>query len=160
MVKDGLEMGLEGPLAPGRNGIHEACKKNAEAVLLTWKQNPLQAGPLLPPLSHSKGDLTVGVKAVVLRGESVFSSPLVPALCSQLQRGSNSSPSHRVLLWRYTSIPSVVEEPGKKKGKSISLLCLEALLRIFSAVQQLYPARIPQFLQALGKCLGHCCLAL
>ncbi|NXX42614.1 FANCI protein, partial [Tricholaema leucomelas] len=55
----------------------------------------------------------------------------------------------RVLLWRYTSIPSAVEEPGKKKGKSISLLCLEALLRIFSAVQQLYPARIPQFLQAL-----------
>ncbi|XP_010002365.1 PREDICTED: Fanconi anemia group I protein, partial [Chaetura pelagica] len=55
----------------------------------------------------------------------------------------------RVLLWRYTSIPTVVEESGKKKGKSISLLCLEGLLRIFNTVQQLYPARIPQFLQAL-----------
>ncbi|KAM6257783.1 Fanconi anemia group I protein isoform 2-T2 [Porphyrio hochstetteri] len=55
----------------------------------------------------------------------------------------------RVLLWRYTSIPTVVEETGKKKGKSISLLCLEGLLRIFSTVQKLYAARIPQFLQAL-----------
>ncbi|NXJ62821.1 FANCI protein, partial [Rostratula benghalensis] len=55
----------------------------------------------------------------------------------------------RVLLWRYTSIPTVVEESGKKKGKSISLLCLEGLLRIFNTVQQLYKAKIPQFLQAL-----------
>ncbi|XP_059680182.1 Fanconi anemia group I protein isoform X2 [Gavia stellata] len=55
----------------------------------------------------------------------------------------------RVLLWRYTSIPTVVEESGKKKGKSISLLCLEGLLRIFNTVQQLYTARIPQFLHAL-----------
>ncbi|NXF54887.1 FANCI protein, partial [Oceanites oceanicus] len=55
----------------------------------------------------------------------------------------------RVLLWRYTSIPTVVEESGKKKGKSISLLCLEGLLRIFNTVQLLYTARIPQFLQAL-----------
>uniref|UniRef100_A0A8B9IV59 FA complementation group I n=1 Tax=Amazona collaria TaxID=241587 RepID=A0A8B9IV59_9PSIT len=55
----------------------------------------------------------------------------------------------QVLLWRYTSIPTVVEESGKKKGKSISLLCLEGLLRIFNTVQQLYSARIPQFLQAL-----------
>ncbi|KFW07858.1 Fanconi anemia group I protein, partial [Eurypyga helias] len=54
-----------------------------------------------------------------------------------------------VLLWRYTSIPTVVEESGKKKGKSISLLCLEGLLRIFNTVQQRYAARIPQFLQAL-----------
>lgn len=60
-------------------------------------------------------------------------------------------PSCRVLLWRYTSIPTVVEESGKKKGKSISLLCLEGLLRIFNTVQQLYTARIPQFLQALGR---------
>uniref|UniRef100_A0A8B9MA10 FA complementation group I n=1 Tax=Accipiter nisus TaxID=211598 RepID=A0A8B9MA10_9AVES len=57
----------------------------------------------------------------------------------------------RVLLWRYTSIPTVVEESGKKKGKSISLLCLEGLLRIFNTVQQLYTARIPQFLQALEE---------
>ncbi|KAM6304685.1 Fanconi anemia group I protein [Podargus strigoides] len=55
----------------------------------------------------------------------------------------------RVLLWRYTSIPTVVEESGKKKGKSISLLCLEGLLLIFNTVQQLYTDRIPQFLQAL-----------
>ncbi|XP_061450761.1 Fanconi anemia group I protein isoform X2 [Rhineura floridana] len=56
----------------------------------------------------------------------------------------------RVLLWRYTSIPTAAEETGKKeKGKSISLLCLEGLLRIFNTVQQLYPAKIPQFLQAL-----------
>ncbi|NXD19871.1 FANCI protein, partial [Spelaeornis formosus] len=55
----------------------------------------------------------------------------------------------QVLLWRYTSIPTVVEESGKKKGKSISLLCLEGLLRIFNTVHQLYSARIPQFLQAL-----------
>ncbi|XP_033022355.1 Fanconi anemia group I protein isoform X1 [Lacerta agilis] len=56
----------------------------------------------------------------------------------------------RVLLWRYTSIPTAAEESGKKeKGKSISLLCLEGLLRIFNTVQQLYPAKIPQFLQAL-----------
>ncbi|KAF4792953.1 Fanconi anemia group I protein [Turdus rufiventris] len=55
----------------------------------------------------------------------------------------------QVLLWRYTSIPTVVEDSGKKKGKSISLLCLEGLLRIFNTVQQLYSARIPQFLQAL-----------
>uniref|UniRef100_A0A8B9P2V0 FA complementation group I n=1 Tax=Apteryx owenii TaxID=8824 RepID=A0A8B9P2V0_APTOW len=57
----------------------------------------------------------------------------------------------RVLLWRYTSIPAVVEESGKKKGKSISLLCLEGLLRIFNTMQQLYAARIPQFLQALEE---------
>uniref|UniRef100_A0A8D2LU31 FA complementation group I n=1 Tax=Varanus komodoensis TaxID=61221 RepID=A0A8D2LU31_VARKO len=56
----------------------------------------------------------------------------------------------RVLLWRYTSIPPAAEELAKKeKGKSISLLCLEALLRIFNTVQQLYPAKIPQFLQGL-----------
>ncbi|KAM6426593.1 Fanconi anemia group I protein [Liasis olivaceus] len=56
----------------------------------------------------------------------------------------------RVLLWRYTSIPTSAEEFGKKdKGKSISLLCLEGLLRIFNTVQQLYPAKISQFLQAL-----------
>ncbi|XP_036211599.1 Fanconi anemia group I protein isoform X1 [Myotis myotis] len=56
----------------------------------------------------------------------------------------------RVLLWRYTSIPTSVEEPGKKeKGKSISLLCLEGLQRIFSAVQHFFQPRVPQFLRAL-----------
>nr|XP_055133239.1 Fanconi anemia group I protein isoform X5 [Symphalangus syndactylus] len=56
----------------------------------------------------------------------------------------------RVLLWRYTSIPTSVEESGKKeKGKSISLLCLEGLQKIFSAVQQFYQPKIQQFLRAL-----------
>ncbi|XP_035159656.3 Fanconi anemia group I protein isoform X1 [Callithrix jacchus] len=56
----------------------------------------------------------------------------------------------RVLLWRYTSIPTSVEESGKKeKGKSISLLCLEGLQKIFSAVQQFYQPKVQQFLRAL-----------
>ncbi|KAH0620036.1 hypothetical protein JD844_014548 [Phrynosoma platyrhinos] len=56
----------------------------------------------------------------------------------------------RVLLWRYTSIPTAAEESVKKeKGKSISLLCLDGLLRIFNIIQQLFPKKIPQFLQAL-----------
>ncbi|XP_076972357.1 Fanconi anemia group I protein-like [Tamandua tetradactyla] len=56
----------------------------------------------------------------------------------------------RVLLWRYTSIPTSVEESGKKeKGKSISLLCLEGLQKIFSAVQLFYQPKIQQFLRAL-----------
>ncbi|XP_027707222.1 Fanconi anemia group I protein isoform X2 [Vombatus ursinus] len=56
----------------------------------------------------------------------------------------------RVLLWRYTSIPTAVEESGKKeKGKTISLLCLEGLQRIFHTVQQLLPSKIHQFLRAL-----------
>ncbi|MEE6503754.1 hypothetical protein FKM82_004930 [Ascaphus truei] len=56
----------------------------------------------------------------------------------------------RVLMWRYTSIPTAAEDSGKKeKGKNISLLCLEGLLRIFSTVQQRYQPKIPQFLAAL-----------
>ncbi|KAM6201256.1 Fanconi anemia group I protein isoform 2-T2 [Rhynchocyon petersi] len=56
----------------------------------------------------------------------------------------------RVLLWRYTSIPTSVEESGKKeKGKSISLLCLEGLQKIFDAVQLFYQPKIRQFLRAL-----------
>ncbi|XP_055479097.1 Fanconi anemia group I protein [Psammomys obesus] len=56
----------------------------------------------------------------------------------------------RVLLWRYTSIPTSVEESGKKeKGKSISLLCLECLQKTFSAVQQFYQPKTQQFLRAL-----------
>uniref|UniRef100_A0A8C6MMM0 FA complementation group I n=1 Tax=Moschus moschiferus TaxID=68415 RepID=A0A8C6MMM0_MOSMO len=56
----------------------------------------------------------------------------------------------RVLLWRYTSIPTSVEESGKKeKGKNISLLCLEGLQKILSAVQQFYQPKCHQFLKAL-----------
>ncbi|XP_039073137.1 Fanconi anemia group I protein isoform X2 [Hyaena hyaena] len=56
----------------------------------------------------------------------------------------------RVLIWRYTSIPTSVEDSGKKeKGKSISLLCLEGLQKIFSAVQQFFEPRIQHFLRAL-----------
>uniref|UniRef100_A0A8D2CLV0 FA complementation group I n=1 Tax=Sciurus vulgaris TaxID=55149 RepID=A0A8D2CLV0_SCIVU len=56
----------------------------------------------------------------------------------------------RVLLWRYISIPTSVEESAKKeKGKNISLLCLEGLQKIFSAVQQFYQPKIQQFLRAL-----------
>ncbi|XP_036787922.2 Fanconi anemia group I protein [Manis pentadactyla] len=56
----------------------------------------------------------------------------------------------RVLLWRYTSIPTSVEESGKKeKGKNISLLCLEGLQKILSVVQQFYQPKIHQFLRAL-----------
>ncbi|XP_048337616.1 Fanconi anemia group I protein [Sphaerodactylus townsendi] len=56
----------------------------------------------------------------------------------------------RVLLWRYTSIPTAAEESGKKeKSRSVSLLCLEGLLRIFNTMQHRYQPKLPQFLQAL-----------
>ncbi|XP_078283323.1 Fanconi anemia group I protein [Rhinoraja longicauda] len=56
----------------------------------------------------------------------------------------------RVLLWRYTSIPSAVEESGKKeKGRTISLLCLEGLLRIFNTIQHRYQNKIQQFFSAI-----------
>ncbi|XP_072889339.1 Fanconi anemia group I protein isoform X1 [Hemitrygon akajei] len=56
----------------------------------------------------------------------------------------------RVLLWRYTSIPSAVEESGKKeRGRTISLLCLDGLLRIFSTVQHRYQNKIQQFFIAI-----------
>ncbi|XP_064422091.1 Fanconi anemia group I protein [Latimeria chalumnae] len=58
----------------------------------------------------------------------------------------------KVLLWRYTSIPSAVEESSKKeKGKTISLLCLEGLLKAFSAVQLRYQHKIKHFLRALDS---------
>uniref|UniRef100_A0A8C2P6I3 FA complementation group I n=1 Tax=Capra hircus TaxID=9925 RepID=A0A8C2P6I3_CAPHI len=53
-------------------------------------------------------------------------------------------------LFRYTSIPTSVEELGKKeKGKNISLLCLEGIQKILSAVQQFYQPKCHQFLKAL-----------
>ncbi|XP_053320955.1 Fanconi anemia group I protein [Spea bombifrons] len=56
----------------------------------------------------------------------------------------------RVLLWRYTSIPTAAEDSGKKdKGKNISMLCLEGLLHIFHTIQQRYQPKIAQFLAAL-----------
>uniref|UniRef100_A0A8C7BL64 FA complementation group I n=1 Tax=Neovison vison TaxID=452646 RepID=A0A8C7BL64_NEOVI len=56
----------------------------------------------------------------------------------------------RVLLWRYTSIPTSVEDLGKKeKGKSISLLCLEGLQKVLGAVSLFYQPKIQHFLRAL-----------
>ncbi|XP_072254252.1 Fanconi anemia group I protein-like [Pyxicephalus adspersus] len=58
----------------------------------------------------------------------------------------------RVLLWRYTSIPSAAEDSGKKdKGKNISLMCLEGLVQIFNAIQLRYQTKISQFLAALDN---------
>ncbi|XP_030883785.1 Fanconi anemia group I protein [Leptonychotes weddellii] len=75
----------------------------------------------------------------VLRRNSQLANSIMHTLLSQ-----------RVLLWRYTSIPTSVEDLGKKeKGKSISLLCLEGLQKIFSAVQQFYQPKIHHFLRAL-----------
>ncbi|KAM9572142.1 Fanconi anemia group I protein isoform 2-T3 [Salvelinus alpinus] len=55
-----------------------------------------------------------------------------------------------VLMWRYTNIPCAVEDAGKKEKRcSVSLLCLEGLLRIFSTGQQRYPARVAQLLSAI-----------
>uniref|UniRef100_A0A7N6FED3 FA complementation group I n=1 Tax=Anabas testudineus TaxID=64144 RepID=A0A7N6FED3_ANATE len=52
-----------------------------------------------------------------------------------------------VLMWRYTNIPSVVEDPGKKeKRSSLSHLCLEGLLKIFTTCQQRYPDKMAQLL--------------
>uniref|UniRef100_A0A673WB52 FA complementation group I n=1 Tax=Salmo trutta TaxID=8032 RepID=A0A673WB52_SALTR len=57
-----------------------------------------------------------------------------------------------VLMWRYTNIPCAVEDAGKKEKRcSVSLLCLEGLLRIFSTGQQRYPARVAQLLSAIGN---------
>ncbi|XP_040895232.1 Fanconi anemia group I protein isoform X2 [Toxotes jaculatrix] len=52
-----------------------------------------------------------------------------------------------VLMWRYTNIPSVVEEAGKKeKRSSLSQMCLDGLLRIFTTCQQRYPDKMSQLL--------------
>ncbi|XP_060770995.1 Fanconi anemia group I protein isoform X2 [Neoarius graeffei] len=58
-----------------------------------------------------------------------------------------------VLMWRYTNIPSSVEDAGKKeKSCSVSLLCLEGLLRIFSTMLQQYPTKVSNFLCSLDVC--------
>ncbi|KAM8750534.1 Fanconi anemia group I protein isoform 1-T2 [Acanthopagrus schlegelii] len=55
-----------------------------------------------------------------------------------------------VLIWRYTNIPSVVEDAGKKeKRSSLSQLCLEGLLRIFTTCQQRFPDRMAQLLSTM-----------
>ncbi|XP_020786733.1 Fanconi anemia group I protein [Boleophthalmus pectinirostris] len=55
-----------------------------------------------------------------------------------------------VLMWRYTNIPSVVEDAGKKeKRTTLSLLCLEGLLRIFTTCQQRFPERLAQLLSTM-----------
>ncbi|XP_062847269.1 Fanconi anemia group I protein [Trichomycterus rosablanca] len=55
-----------------------------------------------------------------------------------------------VLMWRYTNIPSTVEDTDKKeKSQSVSLLCLEGLLRIFSTVQHQFPTKVTSFLCSL-----------
>ncbi|KAG8440655.1 hypothetical protein GDO86_006412 [Hymenochirus boettgeri] len=55
----------------------------------------------------------------------------------------------RVLMWRYTS-STIVENSGKKdKGKNISLLCLEGLLKVFNTIQLHYSTKMPQFLAAV-----------
>ncbi|KAM9854975.1 Fanconi anemia group I protein [Aulostomus maculatus] len=55
-----------------------------------------------------------------------------------------------VLMWRYTNIPSVVEDAGRKeKRTSLSHLCLEGLLRIFTTCQQRYPDRMAQLLSSM-----------
>ncbi|XP_030646039.1 Fanconi anemia group I protein [Chanos chanos] len=53
-----------------------------------------------------------------------------------------------VLMWRYTNIPSAVEDAGAKE-KSVSLLCLDGLLRVFSTVVHRYPTKVANFLCAL-----------
>ncbi|KAM5171281.1 Fanconi anemia group I protein [Mantella aurantiaca] len=58
----------------------------------------------------------------------------------------------RVLMWRYTHIPSAAEDSGKKdKGKNISLMCLEGLVQIFYTIQLRYQTKISQFLAALDN---------
>ncbi|XP_072241662.1 Fanconi anemia group I protein isoform X1 [Leuresthes tenuis] len=55
-----------------------------------------------------------------------------------------------VLMWRYTNIPSVVEEAGKReKRSSLSQLCLEGLLRIFTTCQQRFPDKMVHLLSAM-----------
>lgn len=60
------------------------------------------------------------------------------------------SPSS-VLMWHYTNIPSVGEDAGKKeKRSSLSLLCLEGLLKIFTTCQQRFPQRMTELLSTSG----------
>lgn len=57
-----------------------------------------------------------------------------------------------MLLWRYTSVPTAVEESGRgrERGKSVSLLCLEGLQTVFRLLEHFHPPKVQQFLSALG----------
>lgn len=58
-----------------------------------------------------------------------------------------------VLMWRYTNIPAAVEEEGgaakKEKRCSLSQMCLEGLLHIFTTCTHRYPERIAQLLSTM-----------
>ncbi|XP_008317251.1 Fanconi anemia group I protein isoform X2 [Cynoglossus semilaevis] len=55
-----------------------------------------------------------------------------------------------VLMWRYTNIPSAVEEAARKeKRSSLSLMCLEGLLKIFTTCQQRCPHKMAQLLATM-----------
>uniref|UniRef100_A0A8C4ZXJ7 FA complementation group I n=1 Tax=Gadus morhua TaxID=8049 RepID=A0A8C4ZXJ7_GADMO len=55
-----------------------------------------------------------------------------------------------VLMWRYTNIPGAVEAGGKKEKRcSLSQMCLEGLLRIFTTCTQRYPDRTAQLLSTM-----------
>lgn len=61
-----------------------------------------------------------------------------------------------VLMWRYTNVPSVVEDAGKKEKRcSLSYLCLEGLLRIFTTCQDRYPEKMSQLLSRMGQTHTH-----
>nr|XP_061812726.1 Fanconi anemia group I protein-like isoform X2 [Nerophis lumbriciformis] len=55
-----------------------------------------------------------------------------------------------VLMWRYTNVPSVVDDAGKKeKRSSLSHLSLEGLLGIFTVCQQRYPDKMTKLLSSI-----------
>uniref|UniRef100_A0A4W3ITH4 FA complementation group I n=1 Tax=Callorhinchus milii TaxID=7868 RepID=A0A4W3ITH4_CALMI len=85
----------------------------------------------------------------VLRSSNEFQRYVVSMALQKVQQVEETL-ARSFLLWRYTSIPSAVEESVKKeKGKTISLLCLEGLLRIFNTVQSRYQDKMEQFLSAI-----------
>uniref|UniRef100_A0A3Q4MBU3 FA complementation group I n=1 Tax=Neolamprologus brichardi TaxID=32507 RepID=A0A3Q4MBU3_NEOBR len=105
----------------------------------------------------------------VLRSNGEFVRYILSAVVQKIQQldetghtdgpdGQNADKTFRflcdmtsVLMWRYTNIPSVVEEGGKKeKRSSLSQLCLEGLLRIFTTCQQRYPDKMAQLLSTMG----------
>ena len=57
----------------------------------------------------------------------------------------------RVLMWRYTNIPGWVEAGGRKEKRcSLSQMCLEGLLRIFTTCTQRHPERTARLLSAMS----------